>query len=104
MSDADVIDHFRRLGFAATMSDLVFTTESVEDFCEARRRFWHRFGKTARYEEHGLLIVLQAQPRADQPTRDIVVVSLGHVRVVLGVLPGNSAPTTLPRYAHTMKR
>jgi hypothetical protein len=48
--------------------------------------------------------VLQAQPRADQPTRDIVVVSLGHVRVVLGVLPGNSAPTTLPRYAHTMKR
>jgi hypothetical protein len=104
MSDADIIDHFRRLGFVVTMNDLAFTTESVEDFYVARQKFWHHVGKVQRHDEHGLLIVLQVQPKANQPTRDIVVVSLGHARVVLGVLPGTASHPDLPRYAKTMAR
>lgn len=104
MPDADIIDHFRRLGFVVTMNDLAFTTESVEDFFVARQESWHRVGKIQRHDEHGLLIVQQAQPKANQPSRDIVVVSLGHARVILGVLPGAASHRDLPRYAKTMTR
>ena len=102
MSDADIVDHFRRLGFVVTMNDLAFTTEGVEDFYAARQTYWHRVGKVQRHDEHGLLIVQKAQPKANQPTRDIVVVSLGYARVVLGVLPGTASHPELPRYAKTM--
>lgn len=104
MSDAEIIDHFRRLGFAVTINDLAFTTEGVEDFYVARQKFWHHVGKVARHDEHGLLIVLQAQPKADQPTRDVVVVSVGSARIVLGVLPGTASHNDFPRYAKTMTR
>lgn len=104
MSDADILDHFRRLGFVVAMKDLAFTTEGVEDFWSARQESWHHVGKVKRHDEHGLLIVLQAQPKANQPTRDIVVVSLGPARVVLGVLPGTASHPDLPRYARTMTR
>lgn len=102
MSDADIVDHFRRLGFVVAIRDLAFTTEGVEDFYAARQTYWHRVGKVQRHDEHGLLIVQQAQPKANQPTRDIIVVSLGHARVVLGVLPGTASHPNLPRYAKTM--
>lgn len=86
MSDSDIVQHFKRLGFVTSIQELCFTAETVEDFVSARLQCWHRPGEIERYEESGLLIVAQAQPRPNQPTRDIAVVSLGHARVVLGVV------------------
>jgi hypothetical protein len=36
MSDADIVDHFRRLGFIVHIQQLAFTSETVEDYREAR--------------------------------------------------------------------
>jgi hypothetical protein len=102
MSDADIIEHFARLGFEVTIDELVFTSETVEDFMMARERLWHRGGEIERYEPQGLLIVSRAQPKIRQPSRDVVVVSLFHARVVLGVLPTASVDPAFPRYAATM--
>ncbi len=59
---------------------------------------WHRPGSIVRLEEAGLLIVEDAQPHRLQPTRDIIVVSLGDARVVMGVI--NREDKT--RFAKTM--
>lgn len=85
-SDAYVRDHFLTFGYAVVFDQLVFTTESVADYLEARENSWHRPGEIVRLELPGLLIVEKAQPSARQPTRDIVVVSLGDARVVMGVI------------------
>jgi hypothetical protein len=102
MSDADIIEHFARLGFDVTIDELVFTSETVEDFAHARESVWHRGGDVERYEAQGILVVSGAQPKVRQPIRDVVVVSLFHARVVLGVLPTAFVDPHLPRYATTM--
>jgi hypothetical protein len=48
MSDDDLIEHLARLGFAIEIEELVFTTETVEDFVRARDMFWHRPGDIER--------------------------------------------------------
>ena len=85
-SDANIVDHFARLGYAVTCDQLAFTLEAVEDYVEAREHKWHRPGNVAIYETGGLLKIEDAQPQVLQPTRDIVVVSLGQARVVMGVI------------------
>jgi hypothetical protein len=102
MSDTDIIEHFARLGFGVTISELVFPSETVEDFVIARETFWHRGGEIERYEAQGILVVSGAQPKLRQPIRDIVVVSLFYARVVMGVLPTALVDQHLPRYARTM--
>lgn len=79
---------------------LVFTTEDVADFVVARETIWHRPGTVVSLDVTGLLVVEDAQPRADQPTCDIAVVSLGNARVVMGVI--NRAARIPARYAATM--
>jgi hypothetical protein len=99
MSDKEILDHFLRLGYVVTMDELVFSSEQVSDFREACRA-WLRVGRTVRDEE-GLLILEDSQPIAGQPTRDIVVVSLGHARATMGVISkGNRRP--YHRYAPKM--
>ncbi|WIG51371.1 MULTISPECIES: hypothetical protein [unclassified Afipia] len=101
MSDADIVSRFERLGYKLAIEQIAFTTESVEDFFDARETLWTGVGSVKIYEEGGLLLIEKAQPRAGQPTRDIAVISLGHARAVMGVLkPDKSAE--LPRYAGTM--
>jgi hypothetical protein len=85
-TDGFIVDHFARLGYVVKFADLVLTTEAVEEFAGARLEGWHRPGTVVRYELPGLLVVESAQPHPRQPTRDIVVVFLGHARVVMGVL------------------
>jgi hypothetical protein len=102
MSDAEIIEHFARLGFEVTIDELVFTSETVEDFAHARENVWHRGGDIERYEAQGILVLTGAQPKVRQPARGIVVVSLFHARVVLGVLPTAFVDAHLPRYATTM--
>ena len=102
MSDRDIVDLFERLGFVSDIESIAFTAETVEDFWIARQRFWHRPGEVEKYEERGLLVVKNAQPRANQPSRDIAVVSLGHARAVVGVLPGADIDPLYPRYAAEM--
>ena len=102
MSDSDIVQHFKRLGFSVEIDAVHFTIESVEDFFAARQRLWHRPGELERYEQHGLMVVVQAQPKPNQPTRDIAVVSLGHARAVVGVMPGMQTDAEHPRYAATM--
>jgi hypothetical protein len=102
MSDSDIVEHFARLGFDVTIEELVFTSETVEDFMLARERLWHRGGDVERYEAQGVLVVSEAQPVARQPARDIVVVSLFNARVLLGVLPTAIVDPAFPRYAATM--
>jgi hypothetical protein len=102
MSDADLVEHFRRLGFDVRIEELVFTTETVEDFVLARDQIWHRGGDVVRYEAQGILILSQAQPKIKQPMRDIAVVSLYSARVVMGVLPTAIVDAHLPRYAKEM--
>ncbi len=50
MSDANIVEHFARLGFDVAIEELVFTSETVEDFVIARERGWHRGGNVERYE------------------------------------------------------
>lgn len=102
MSDRDIVDLFKRLGFVSDIEGIAFTAETVEDFWNARQRFWHRPGEVEKYEEHGLLVVKDAQPQANQPTRDIAVVSLGYARAIVGVLPGSDIDPLYPRYAAKM--
>ena len=102
MSDTEIVDHFKRLGFVVTIESLKFTVEGVDDFWLARERIWFHPGEIERYEEGGILIVSKAQPRQGQPTRDIAIVSLGRARVVMGVLPGAMIDERYPRYAKTM--
>jgi hypothetical protein len=102
MSDADIVGRFERLGYKLTIDQIAFTTESVEDFYNARDRVWTTVGTLKLYEENGILLVEKAQPRAGQPTRDIAVVSLGYARAVMGVLkPDKTAER--PRYAERME-
>jgi hypothetical protein len=102
MSDREIVEHFNRLGFVSDIGGIVFTIETVEDFWIARQRLWHHPGEVERYEEHGLLVLKNAQPRPNQPSRDIAVVSLGHARAVVGVLPGSDIDPLYPRYAPKM--
>jgi hypothetical protein len=84
----------------------VFTSETVEDFAQARENVWHRGRDVERYEAQGLLVVSGAQPKVRQPARDIVVVSLFYARVVMGVLPTaiRSFHATPPRWASLGQR
>jgi hypothetical protein len=100
-SDGEIVDHLQRLGYGASYDQLAFTTETVADFAEARLSRWHRPGHLVTSEE-GLLIVARAQPQPLQRSRDIVVVSLGGARVVMGALNPPDRSIGVARYARTM--
>ena len=106
MTDNEIVERFARFGYRVSISHIAFTTEQVVDFREARLR-WIRAGRL-RVDEPGLLIIEQAQPKHGQPTRDMVVVSLGSSRAVMGVEVAAGAPpfesgSALCRYAPTMQ-
>jgi hypothetical protein len=107
MTDAEVVAHFARFGYRVSIAQIAFTSEPVEDFREARSRRWFRAG-VIRNNEPGLLIIEEAQPRGGQRTRDIVVVSLGATRCVMGIEIKPGAPPlrsgdTVHPYAKTME-
>jgi hypothetical protein len=83
MSDADIVDHFRRLGFIVDIKQLAFTSETVEDYRDARLKYWTSAGKLVT-DEPGLIVIRGAQPKPMRPSRDVVVVGLGHARIVMG--------------------
>lgn len=85
-TDSQIVEHFSSFGYAVNYDQLVFTLEPVAEFATARETLWHRPGNIRTLEIAGLLIVEDAQPRPTQPTRDVVVVSLGDARVVMGVI------------------
>jgi hypothetical protein len=101
-SDAKIVEHFRRLGYDVNYDELAFTTEAVDDFVQARLKRWHRPGHLVTQEGDGLLIVEDAQPHPRQRSRDVVVVSLGGARVVMGALNPPDRSIGVPRYAETM--
>jgi hypothetical protein len=101
-SDGDIVDHFARLGYAVTYEELAFTTESVADFAKARLTRWHRPGHLVAQEGRGLFIVQRAQPHPRQRSRDVVVVSLGGARAVMGALNPPDEKIGVSRYAETM--
>jgi len=101
-SDAEIVDHFRRLGYDVSYDQLAFTTESVADFAEARLTSWHRPGNLVAQEGSGLLIVEHAQPHPRQRSRDVVVVSLGGARAIMGALNPPDRSIGVPRYAQSM--
>jgi hypothetical protein len=100
-SDAEIVDHLRRLGYDVAYDELAFTTETVADFAQARLANWHGPGHLATLEG-GLLIVERAQPHPRQRSRDVVVVSLGGARVIMGALNPPDCHIGVPRYAETM--
>jgi hypothetical protein len=83
MSDDDIVAHFARFGYRVTISQIAFTGETVDNFRDARTTVWWKAGKL-RQNEPGLLRIEEAQPRPDQRTRDIIVVSFGGSRAVMG--------------------
>lgn len=102
MSDGQIVDHFRRFGYRVKIGQIAFTIESIADFVEARERFWSKAGLIRIYDPPGLLVVEDAKPREMQPVRDIVVVSLGSARAVMGVMqPDHTALS--PRYARFLE-
>ncbi|MBI3700014.1 MAG: hypothetical protein HY242_06140 [Afipia sp.] len=105
MTDNEIVGHFERLGYRVAISQIRFTTESVDDFRLARPKWFKAGGINV--SEPGLLIIEDAQPKSYQKQRDIVVVSLGYARAVMGVEPKKGAPPmpddALPRYAATME-
>jgi hypothetical protein len=107
MSDAEIVEHFSRFGYRVSIAQIAFTSELVSDFRDARTKKWFRAG-SVRINEPGLLVIEEAQPRAGQRTRDIVVVSMGAVRCVMGVEIKPGAPPlrggdTVHPYARTME-
>ncbi len=107
MSDDEIVAHFGRFGYRVVISQIAFTGETVDDFREARSQKWWKAGRV-RESEPGLLRVEDAQPRPDQRTRDILVVSFGAARAVMGVDIKPGAPPLLPgdatrRYAPQME-
>lgn len=102
MSDGQIVDHMRRLGYKVKIGQIGFTIESIADFMEARERYWSKIGTVRVYEPPGLLVIENAKPREMQPIRDILVVSLGAARAVIGAM--NPDPAALsPRYARYME-
>ncbi len=105
MSDNEIVGHFEKLGYSVSIAQIVFTTETADDFRAARPK-WFKAGGIS-VSEPGLLIVEDAQPKSYQKQRDIVVVSLGYARAVMGVEPKKGAPPlpddVLPRYATSME-
>ena len=106
MTDADIVAHFGRFGYRVSIDQIAFTGETVDDFREARTGKWWKAGKL-RQNEPGLVRIEEAQPRPDQRTRDIIVVSFGGARAVMGVEIKPGAPPLKPgdatnRYAPTM--
>lgn len=101
MSDSEIVSRFERLGYRVSIDQIAFTTESVEDFHNARETLWSGIGTIKIHEDPGLLVIERAQPRAGQPTRDIAVVSLGYARAVMGVLNPDRADE-IPRFAPRM--
>jgi hypothetical protein len=107
MTDDDIVARFGRFGYRVTIGQIALTTETIEDFRDARNGSWWKAGKT-RQSEPGLLWIEDAQPRPDQRTRDIIVVSLGTARAVMGVDIKPGAPQLKPgdatcRYAPKME-
>ena len=107
MTDAEIVAHFARFGYRVSIAQIAFTSEPVDDFREARARKWYRAG-SMRVNEPGLLVIEEAQPRPGQRTRDIIVVSLGATRCVMGVEIKPGAPPlrsgdTIHPYAKTME-
>jgi len=82
MSDGEIEDRFAWHGYSLRVKDLCFTTETVEDFREARDA-WFKAGRTLE-DEPGLLVIKQAQPRPMRPERDVVVIDFGGARAVMG--------------------
>ena len=105
MTDNEIVGHFERLGYRVLIAQIAFTTETVDDFRAARPN-WYKAG-AINVSEPGLLIIEDAQPKSYQKLRDIVVVSLGYARAVMGVEPKKGAPPlpddVLPRYAASME-
>jgi hypothetical protein len=105
MSDDEIVGHFERLGYRVSIAQIRFTTEGVDDFRAARPQ-WYKGGGVS-VSEPGLLVIEDAQPKSYQKQRDIVVVSLGYARAVMGVEPKKGAPAlpddVLPRYAAAME-
>lgn len=106
LTDAEIVERFARFGYRVSINHIAFTTEQVDDFRQARLQ-WIRAGRL-RIDEPGLMIVEQAQPRHGQPTRDMVIVSLGGSRAVMGIeiVPGAPplpAGNALCRFATTMR-
>jgi hypothetical protein len=107
MTDSEIVGHFARYGYRISVAQIAFTSELVEDFREARAKKWFRAG-ALRVGQPGLLVIEDAQPRPDQRTRDIVVISLGPTRVVMGVEIKPGAPplpsgSSIQRYAPAME-
>ncbi|MBR1219860.1 hypothetical protein JQ557_17765 [Bradyrhizobium sp. U87765 SZCCT0131] len=107
MSDDEVVAYFARHGYRVSANQIAFTGETVDDFREARTGKWWKAGRM-RLNEPGLLRIEDAQPRPDQRTRDIIVVSFGSARAVMGVDIKPGAPPLQPgdancRYAPVME-
>jgi len=107
MSDDDIVAHFARFGYRVNIKQIAFTGETVQDFREARLGKWWKAGKL-RQDEPGLLRIEDAQPRPDQRTRDVIVVSFGSSRAVMGIEIRPGAPPlksgdATNRYAPTME-
>jgi hypothetical protein len=106
LTDAEIVERFARFGYRVSIDHIAFTTEQMDDFRLARLG-WIRVGRL-RVDEPGLMIIEQAQPRHGQPTRDMVIVSLGGSRAVMGINIAPGAPpfasgSALCRYATTMQ-
>jgi hypothetical protein len=102
MSDSEIVDHFERLGYHIKIDELIFTTESVDDFREARAERWVRPGRVIE-DDGGLLVIEGVQARPNQRARDVVVVSLGYGRAVMGSDRSTApADAALHRYAPTL--
>jgi hypothetical protein len=102
MSDSEIVDHFERLGYHVRIEELIFTTETVADFREARAERWVRPGRIIE-DDGGLLVIEDVQARSNQRTRDVVVVSLGYGRAVMGSdRTAASRDAAAHRYAPTL--
>ena len=107
MTDAEIVAHFARFGYRVSIGQIAFSSEPVEDFRESRAKRWFRAG-AVRINEPGLLVIEEAQPRPGQRSRDIVIVSLGATRCIMGVEIKPGAPPlrggdTVHPYSRTME-
>lgn len=83
LSDAEVLESFLTLGMTLKIGDLAFTTESLEDYRQARLNEWFDPGRII-VDEPNLLIVDGVRPLPHRSSRKVVVRDFGPTRVVVG--------------------
>lgn len=80
LTDEQIEDRFKDLGYDATVDDLVFTRETIADFLDSRKSYTQKGNIEERQDD--LIVIEGVQAYKGQPRFTLVVIDFGEVRAV----------------------